>query len=67
MVQWGCRRADELGIQAIVEATVQGSKLYEKNGFFIEDEVLPENEYTWPGEGPVHWYFMRRPKQDKVV
>ncbi|KAF1993719.1 hypothetical protein P154DRAFT_449407 [Amniculicola lignicola CBS 123094] len=33
LVQWGCDRADEMGIEAYVEASLEGTPMYEKCGF----------------------------------
>ncbi|QIW95592.1 hypothetical protein AMS68_001110 [Peltaster fructicola] len=45
LVKWGTAKADELGIDAVVESSVCGKGLYEKHGFiFQRDVVLPVNE-----------------------
>ncbi|OTB01477.1 hypothetical protein M426DRAFT_266209 [Hypoxylon sp. CI-4A] len=33
MLEWGTRKADELGLEAFVESTEMGRKAYEKHGF----------------------------------
>ena len=33
LVQWGCDRADELGIEAYIEASQTGTPMYERLGF----------------------------------
>ncbi|KAI9659784.1 MAG: hypothetical protein M1821_001135 [Bathelium mastoideum] len=38
LVRWGTEIADRMGVKTIVEATPQGRKLYEKEGFEVEIE-----------------------------
>lgn len=33
LVNWGCDRADEMGVEAYVEASVMGAPLYARFGF----------------------------------
>ena len=33
LVQWGCDRADELGVEAYIEATQQATPMYARLGF----------------------------------
>ena len=41
LVQWGVKKADDLGVEAVVESSVFGRGLYEKFGYvFVEDVVL---------------------------
>lgn len=56
LVKWGLQKADELGLEAVVESSVFGKGLYEKNGFvFVEDvkvevpgfEERPVGGYAW--------------------
>lgn len=40
MMEWGIKKADELGVDAFVEATETGKLLYEKYGFIIYYKVV---------------------------
>ncbi|KAI5371146.1 Putative GNAT domain, acyl-CoA N-acyltransferase [Septoria linicola] len=44
MVKWGTQKADELGFDAIVESSVPGRGLYEKNGFVWQKDVVVQAE-----------------------
>lgn len=51
LVGWGVREADELGVGAVVESSIPGRGLYEKNGFVFErtvnvTELLPPGRTT---------------------
>ncbi|KAI0179649.1 hypothetical protein GGR52DRAFT_207889 [Hypoxylon sp. FL1284] len=39
MLEWGTRKADELGVDAFVESTEIGRSVYEKHGFRVYDEL----------------------------
>lgn len=39
LVQWGCDRADELGIEAYIEASMTGTPMYARLGFKTVKEV----------------------------
>ena len=48
MVDWGCKIAHEKGLEAFVEATLDGVRLYESSGFvqvepFLLDAKLPRH------------------------
>ncbi|KAK4507524.1 hypothetical protein PRZ48_001259 [Zasmidium cellare] len=61
LVKWGLKRADELGLPAVVESSVFGKGLYEKNGFIFGEDVrvvVPGFE-DWP-VGEFAW--LERPK-----
>lgn len=64
LVEWGTRKADELGFDAVVESSVFGRGLYEKHGFVWQKDVtvdVPgyENDPNRPA-GSFAW--MIRPK-----
>lgn len=63
-MRWGTQRADELGFDTVVESSVFGMRLYEKNGFVWQKNVTVQA----PGEterpsGAFCWLI--RPKQVK--
>jgi hypothetical protein len=76
-MEWGIRKADELGLPSYIEATDIGLKLYEKYGFKVEGDIDldattedPSEEFTEFREKlgcPIHGWFMRRPKHEKAV
>lgn len=56
LVKWGLKQADELGLDAVVESSVFGKGLYEKNGFVFDEDVRvivpgfeerPVGEFAW--------------------
>jgi len=66
LVKWGTRKADELGLEAVVESSVFGKGLYEKNGFvFVKDVVTrpPEGEERWKGRTAGQFAWLIRPKK----
>jgi GNAT superfamily N-acetyltransferase len=75
LMEWGIKKADELGLPSYIEATDIGLKLYEANGFKVEGELdldasteNPSAEFTQLREKlgcPIHGWFMRRPKYGK--
>ncbi|KAI6882387.1 hypothetical protein KC318_g16340 [Hortaea werneckii] len=68
LVQWGTRRADELGVEAVVESSVFGKDLYEKNGFvFVRDYHMVSDDARWkdrPPGGQFAWLV--RPKKQEA-
>lgn len=75
LMEWGIKKADELGLPSYIEATDIGLKLYEAYGFKVEGELdldatteNPSEEFTKLREKlgcPIHGWFMRRPKYGK--
>ncbi|KAF2765597.1 acyl-CoA N-acyltransferase [Teratosphaeria nubilosa] len=54
LVRWGTDKADKLGVEAVVESSIFGKGLYEKNGFrFVKQQDLrgwrthPVASYAW--------------------
>jgi GNAT superfamily N-acetyltransferase len=72
LIDWGTRKADELGIEAFVEATDDGKPCYESHGFvymnaFYLDSTRRNPSKKWMELGsllktPIHCYLMWRPK-----
>ena len=75
LVQWGVHRADELGLEAFVEATKSGVRLYEKYGFVASDSFRAETERDGASEKwkklvrelPIEYTFLWRPKKGKWI
>ncbi|KAF4624852.1 hypothetical protein G7Y89_g13316 [Cudoniella acicularis] len=75
MMEWGLKKADELGLASFVEATDSGLKLYREYGFKVEGDIdldatteNPSEEFTRLRKElrlPEHGWFMRRPKYGK--
>lgn len=62
MVKWGTDKADELGVDAVVESSPQGKGLYAKHGYVFQKDC----HYSVPGpyehiKGSAAW--MVRPKK----
>ncbi|MCJ1400326.1 hypothetical protein MMC11_003531 [Xylographa trunciseda] len=60
LVRWGTRKADEMGVQAFVEGTLTGRRLYEENGFVVTERVKLKED-TWAEKGRIEYLFMHRP------
>lgn len=66
LVQWGTKKADELGLTAFVEASLTGRRLYESCGFVVMEDVCLEGgkvKEEWKGYGQVEYKFMVREKK----
>ncbi|MCJ1426386.1 hypothetical protein MMC29_004289 [Sticta canariensis] len=70
LVEWGTRKADEMGVEAFIEATDIGKPLYDRHGFTSMNEYTLKPSKPDPGEewkkleeelGPMHGHFMWRP------
>ena len=63
LVQWGVKRADEMGVHAFVDASLTGRRLYEQNGFRVTEHIRLKDE-TWPDRPLIEYLFMYRPAMD---
>lgn len=63
LVAWGTKKADEMGCEAVVESSVPGRGLYEKNGFVWLEDVSFEAADRWPGRPPALFAWLVRPKK----
>lgn len=69
LVQWGTKKADEMGLESSVEATVDGKPLYAKHGFeYMNDfeiKVTPPEQtdelVKLQQDLYFHGFFMWRP------
>jgi ribosomal protein S18 acetylase RimI-like enzyme len=59
LMEWGVKKADELGLEAVVESTSCGKGLYAKHGFVWQKDV------QWVADGIDHgtYAWMIRPKK----
>lgn len=64
LVKWGTAKADSLGVEAIVESSVFGKGLYEKNGYvFVKDVVLRAPGEKWKDRPEGRFAWLIRPKK----
>lgn len=69
LVEWGTKKADELGVEAFVESTPDGRPLYEScgfvtmNGFELKPTLPEETEELKKLQRDLHFsgYFLWRP------
>ena len=55
LVKWGTETADQLGVEAVVESSLCGRGLYEKNGFIYQEDfearapgdTQPLSQFAW--------------------
>lgn len=60
LMDWGVSKADELGYQSIIESTITGKRLYEKNGY-TGKRVHIEVPEKWLWRTPIQFWIMYRP------
>lgn len=75
MMEWGTKKADELGLESFVESTEDGQALYEAHGFKVFDDFHldakkdePDEEFTRLTKElalPLHGLYMWRPRGGK--
>lgn len=58
LVEWGVKKADELGLPAYTDATPEGLGLYLKHGFLERDRVTVELEQYGGRKGDVSSYAL---------
>lgn len=64
LVKWGTKLADEMGVEAVVESSVFGKGLYEKNGYvFVKDVVARAPDAKWKDKSFGGFAWMVRPKK----
>lgn len=63
LVQWGVGKADEMGVEAVVEGSVPGRPLYEKYGFEFRKIVTLEVPEKWEHRGIARSAWMERAKR----
>ncbi|KAI1374519.1 hypothetical protein F4677DRAFT_447156 [Hypoxylon crocopeplum] len=70
MLQWGTKKADELGLDAFVESTEMARSAYEKHGFYVIGDLNMDAQLENPTEEftamrqhlgcPIHGWVMKR-------
>jgi len=63
LVSWGTHRADQLGVEAIVESSVFGKGLYVKSGFVFVKDVRIQPPEQWAGREAAEFAWLVRPKR----
>ncbi|KAJ4335005.1 hypothetical protein N0V95_009022 [Ascochyta clinopodiicola] len=66
LVRWGLARADEMGVDAVVEGSDRGRRLYASEGFDGPHYVVPVPEKFAARRKQTYWW-MRRPAPGKTV
>lgn len=64
LVKWGTAKADKMGVETVVESSVFGKGLYEKNGFVFQGDVelhVPEKFRPKPAS---RFAWLTRPKRE---
>ena len=56
-MDWGVKKADDLGVQSFIEATAIGKRLYEKYGFVLVSTDAVDTNIQDPSED---WKDMER-------
>jgi GNAT superfamily N-acetyltransferase len=67
LVKWGVDRADEMGVEAFLEATRFGRHMYEQNGFRVMEHFIFPVPEKWANKPTLQYSFMRRPAVQKVL
>jgi hypothetical protein len=67
LVKWGVDKADEMGVETCLEATLFGRRVYEKFGFHVTERVVvpvpvPEK---WADKPTLGYLIMQRPAVKK--
>lgn len=70
-MNWGMAKADEMGVELFLDATLVGKPLYEANGMVEVDKnvIMPQTDSpddAWKATekmiGPSTWHLMWRPQ-----
>lgn len=65
LVKWGVDRADEMGVEACLEATRFGRPVYEKFGFHATEQVVVPMPEKWADKPKLGYLIMQRPAVKK--
>ncbi|UPX11704.1 uncharacterized protein EKO05_0002296 [Ascochyta rabiei] len=66
LVRWGLARADEMGVDAVVEGSDRGRRLYASEGFDGPHYIVPVPEKFAARRKQTYWW-MRRPAPGKMA
>ena len=58
LVQWGVQKADEMRVEAYVEASLLGKPVYEREGFIVVE--APDLDFDVPGSSEQRREFAER-------
>ncbi|KAK5173912.1 uncharacterized protein LTR77_002593 [Saxophila tyrrhenica] len=63
LVGWGLKKADEMGVNTVVESSVFGKGLYVKNGFVFKKDVELEVSERFADRPKSRFAWLERPKR----
>lgn len=55
---WGLKQVDDMGLESYIEATEEGRRLYERNGYQVVARV--EVDMEGKGDGEENWKTLER-------
>lgn len=64
LVEWGTKKADELGLEAVVEGSSSGQGVYEKQGFTLTKKIQIQVPQQWAHLGGQDFVWLVRPKKN---
>jgi len=67
LVKWGVDRADEMGVEAFLEATRFGRHMYEQHGFQVTEDIVYEVPEKWAHKPKIQHFFMWRPAVKTII
>jgi hypothetical protein len=73
LVEWGAKKADEMGVTCFVEASLVGRRLYEGCGFVVKEDVKLEGaniKEEWKDYETIEFLWMERaskPHLDSIL
>jgi len=65
LVEWGVRKADEMRVEAYVEAALMGKSVYEKHGFVVVGH--PEMKFENPNPSEEWKRFVQRLQAESLA
>ena len=63
LVKWGTSRADDMGVEGVVESSPFGKGLYEKNGYVFVKDVVVQLPERWADRPKIRYAWLERPKR----
>ncbi|KAL8833168.1 MAG: hypothetical protein Q9170_004449 [Blastenia crenularia] len=67
LIQWGTKLADELQVEAVVEASMKGAPVYEKHGLRNVSKMQYSMPAKFAGRRTPNLLFMKRVPKEKTV
>ena len=66
LVQWGANKADDMGVEGVVESSIFGKGLYEKHGYVFVKDVQLQTPLQWADRPVQEFAWLVRPKTVKA-